>query len=1200
MTEDNAPPPLNTTVAPVPAVQPKPSSVPTTTPFMPGQHKTVLDPLKVSAAALKSAARSIAVPSPTTVGDGSVKTRKPLQLPTANIRSPYAQPIDYNALLSNVKAQNSAISSRIQASKQPHQKSTVVPSTMVGGSESTMVQANVIAPQPAAKPKTSENIMTYPPPQQHHYAKQPKPAEPKVQQANQFQQSPYNSFVRSQTLPDVSGQSQQQFDQPSSQYYGQNGNDGYTSEQDEQAAKAKAKEERRRRRRARQSHQPPPVDPYQMAYYQENPQSYADYYKQWYDQQYRNYGGYSGASTPAAYDESGSEYDGNQSRPSSRMSVGAYASPHVNQQYFAQQGQYAGAGGYDQAAAWWYWWYQQTYQQQHEKPKPERPSTPKKFNNPHCRATFSPSGFLVTVNPGRNAYSGNIGPGSPASRVNFINTSDLMKPYCPEMSEYSSFPGPLVPNETYKPDVITFSQRMSQNAVNSDYVDKDSVVLLWRFVELLLRQNGTYYGTDVSQLLTDNLPAIPEHITAPASRAIEANPTAVDHMRSLLLHGRKKDAIDFAANNNLWAHALFLAHSLSERDFLTIRNRFLAASAAPGDPLATFYQLSTHSSMVINRQAVTSDMHSWRQHLAVILSNQAANLNFQRQLYLSLGDTLRFQGRLYAAQLCYLIAGDQFSKFPPSSANSARLVLLGTEPTTSFEQLAKPYFCQLTEIYEYCLRLANSSQCLPSLQLFKAYYCMCLADYGLVHEAFRYLVSLTESLKICFNIYPDMSKQFPRVAFKWLSDLYTALHKAEPAVEFNTIEWIHKAANGGPIEPPYLNEQLQNNAQNPQSQMIPDFRRNTGDFRQSNSTPGPYHQPTAQQGHMQPSQILQASSSQSNQPPHPQQHSNHVQDNRRTPNDHIHHNNEEEPRPFQKSVNFGQSMGHRSDGAGSGVGFGSSVESVTSMMNMMNAMKKDALNFNQDSSQLPSLPPQQNKPNVAPPPPVSNFDNSMAKPHNDFSTNSAPKARSPSSSEDRQPYVSPVPTWQPPPSQTQTQVQHHEQHEQQYNNNNSAPPSQQTRDAPTPPPSSSNDQSKSPKKDTPGIFGTLMGKLPFGGNSGSKLGPKRMVLPDDSKPTLVFDKKLNRWVDSTKSVEELEEETAPPPPPPVMMPTMGNGPTPPIATSVMQQRGRSRYVDVLNPGSKPAGNGPSALKPAFQPPTSTATFFVPPPVPDQS
>ena len=72
--------------------------------------------------------------------------------------------------------------------------------------------------------------------------------------------------------------------------------------------------------------------------------------------------------------------------------------------------------------------------------------------------------------------------------------------------------GPLIPGQTHKLQVINFCQQKIRKAAESSnqLTDHRSYVLLWEFLLLLLRQNGTIIGTDIAELLLNDHEIIQE------------------------------------------------------------------------------------------------------------------------------------------------------------------------------------------------------------------------------------------------------------------------------------------------------------------------------------------------------------------------------------------------------------------------------------------------------------------------------------------------------------------------------------------------------------------------------------------------------------------------------------------------------------------------------------------------------------------
>lgn len=60
----------------------------------------------------------------------------------------------------------------------------------------------------------------------------------------------------------------------------------------------------------------------------------------------------------------------------------------------------------------------------------------------------------------------------------------------------------MIAGQTHKQQVTVFCQQKIRRAMEDPYIDdRQSYVLLWELLLLLLRQNGTIVGTDIAELL---------------------------------------------------------------------------------------------------------------------------------------------------------------------------------------------------------------------------------------------------------------------------------------------------------------------------------------------------------------------------------------------------------------------------------------------------------------------------------------------------------------------------------------------------------------------------------------------------------------------------------------------------------------------------------------------------------------------------
>ncbi|XP_052250710.1 uncharacterized protein LOC127857963 isoform X3 [Dreissena polymorpha] len=432
---------------------------------------------------------------------------------------------------------------------------------------------------------------------------------------------------------------------------------------------------------------------------------------------------------------------------------------------------------------------------------PQR-QTPEKFMIPHRRAAFGPNGQLVSVLPSRPAD------GEPAT-VEIHNVQAMLE-VNQESQELADFPGPLVRGDTHKNDVLLYCQSKARAcAENMALEDRDSAELIWRFLELLIKQNGTLVGTDIADLLlqghepttqdyrktgmqitpsSDHLEADeaesdvsdPQRLsrgTTPVDRVLvnkgRSLEECTDRFRHLLMYGRKKDALDWAMKNNLWGHALFLASKMDPRAHASVMLRFANVAMRMNDPLQTLYQLMSGRQPAAVTCVTEERWGDWRPHLAMILSNQTTKTELDRKSITTLGDTLASRGFLHASHFCYLMSRVGFGTY---ARKSSKIVLIGSSHGLPLELFANNEAIQCTEIYEYALALGNVLMALISFQTYKYLYATRLANYGYAQEALQYCEVIARQI----NTSPAY---FPHTLVKLIFDLSSQLKFSDPRME---------------------------------------------------------------------------------------------------------------------------------------------------------------------------------------------------------------------------------------------------------------------------------------------------------------------------------------------------------------------------------------------------------------------------------
>ncbi|KAM4696038.1 protein transport protein Sec16A [Rhinophrynus dorsalis] len=395
---------------------------------------------------------------------------------------------------------------------------------------------------------------------------------------------------------------------------------------------------------------------------------------------------------------------------------------------------------------------------------PARSLTPEKFGSPHVCARFGPGGHLIKVLP-------NL-PSDGQPTLVEIHNMEIIFQNSPEQEQMRTFPGPLVKEETHKVDVINFAQNKSKEcSQNESLLDQESACLLWDFIVLLCRQNGTVVGTDIAELLLQDhktvwLPGkspneanLIDFSNEPLEQEEESGASQLsfltdtlpgagtcleketERFRELLLFGRKKDALESAMKHGLWGHALLLASKMDSRTHARVMTRF-ANSLPINDPLQTVYQLLSGRMPAAATCCGDEKWGDWRPHLAMVLSN-LTSLDVPTRTITTMGDTLASRGLLDAAHFCYLMAQVGFGVY---TKKTTKLVLIGSNHSLPFAKFASNEAIQRTEAYEYAQSLGTQTITLPNIQVFKFIYACRLAEHGLCAQAFHYCEVIARTL----------------------------------------------------------------------------------------------------------------------------------------------------------------------------------------------------------------------------------------------------------------------------------------------------------------------------------------------------------------------------------------------------------------------------------------------------------------------
>uniref|UniRef100_A0A182YEA9 Sec16 Sec23-binding domain-containing protein n=1 Tax=Anopheles stephensi TaxID=30069 RepID=A0A182YEA9_ANOST len=452
--------------------------------------------------------------------------------------------------------------------------------------------------------------------------------------------------------------------------------------------------------------------------------------------------------------------------------------------------------------------------------EPER-LTPRKFPEIHPIVSVS-AGLLISTK----------------NRLTMNGMADTVKIYSLGYSDasrklFQTYPGPLVKGVTHKKSVIEFCEEQLRqgppyggalalmksrgNSINSLHssslaagVKGSSFSLLWNYIILLLRQNGTFVGTDISELLMRNKEEYPfESLQASVPRSANisgrnsslsqaaaeregdarhgegdseeaadaslgelakdtlvaaadaASPKPLseleitDKFRSYLLYGNISEALEWATEHNLWGHALFLASKVDSRQHANVMMKF-ANKLTLNDPLQTLYQLLSGRTPASVTSVLDEKWGDWRPHLAMLMSNSSAKPELIKKSITTLGDTLLHRGDLYAAHFCYLLSDVAFGRFAdvrhdvagPGNSGTVRLVLLGAAHSNrTFRELSTNEAIMMTEVYEYARSLNEDRYSIDELQRYKYLLACRMLDQGMQLKCLLYMEQIAEQIR---------------------------------------------------------------------------------------------------------------------------------------------------------------------------------------------------------------------------------------------------------------------------------------------------------------------------------------------------------------------------------------------------------------------------------------------------------------------
>uniref|UniRef100_A0A0E0L6T1 Protein transport protein sec16 n=1 Tax=Oryza punctata TaxID=4537 RepID=A0A0E0L6T1_ORYPU len=420
---------------------------------------------------------------------------------------------------------------------------------------------------------------------------------------------------------------------------------------------------------------------------------------------------------------------------------------------------------------------------------------------PHALVTFGFGGKLVVVREtssmSTNFDSGNQG--NPCGTVSILNVSEIVSdrvdhPSIPSDSALSYFhalcrqpiPGPLVGGSAAAKDVNKWLDEITGGYDSSirEFQGGDDQKLLISLLKILCQHYGKLrspFGSDPSQEGIDGPEmAVTKLFSSCKSRgAHKGEYGAIVHcmknipsenqiqatakeVQNLLVSGRRKEALQYAQEGQLWGPALILALQLGDKFYVDTVKKMAYHHFVSGSPLRTLCLLiagqpadvfnaenpvdGNYGNMYIPQWSVEavnskSMLDDWQENLAIITANRTKGDDL---VITHLGDCLwKEKNEVAAAHSCYLAAELNIESYSESS----RMCLIGADHLRCPRTFTSPEAIQRTEVYEYAKVLGNSQYILLPFQPYKLIYAYMLVEVGKVSDSLRYCQACLKVLK---------------------------------------------------------------------------------------------------------------------------------------------------------------------------------------------------------------------------------------------------------------------------------------------------------------------------------------------------------------------------------------------------------------------------------------------------------------------
>ncbi|SNX84468.1 related to SEC16 - COPII vesicle coat protein required for ER transport vesicle budding [Melanopsichium pennsylvanicum] len=403
---------------------------------------------------------------------------------------------------------------------------------------------------------------------------------------------------------------------------------------------------------------------------------------------------------------------------------------------------------------------------------------------------------------GTNALSRATGAASAAK----AKKATLVKHLDERISELSAGVGYLRRRPSFSGSVAGSNQGAPEHDGELEARRTEDKVLLLRLLKLLVENDGQTSSTAFEQGVRTLIVATQAQdgvATGPFAMSVtstaqsesaegsvvtthELRTTFLQEVQGMLLRGERRQAVEYAVAQRMWAHAMTIASCVDKECWKEVVGEFIEHEVGAGetalrgqgqgdlqglkvaynvfsgqDPVSIFDLFRTKTQLgrmgglqpaPVESADAPASLPSWKESAAIVASNRSAS---DSAALTAIGDGLCTRGLLEAAHFCYLLS-PATSPIGGADTTGARFTLLGlNNPKASNTFMQDLDGILMTEILEYaqCLVPAVKGQepfpGIPHLQAYKLVHAQQLADLGEVSKAQRYCEAIAQCLKQC-------------------------------------------------------------------------------------------------------------------------------------------------------------------------------------------------------------------------------------------------------------------------------------------------------------------------------------------------------------------------------------------------------------------------------------------------------------------